>query len=93
MECLQTKWDTAFLGGEKKERVALIKSLIYGRVEDVLGGACYKRSTKVDLIFKLIFVTIQICCVFVKRSICFVTNEFSVSSEIHLICLPFFTNT
>ncbi len=29
---LQTKWDTSFLGGKERDRVALIKSLIYARV-------------------------------------------------------------
>jgi len=32
----------------KMKRVALIKSLIYLRVEDALGGARYKRSIRVD---------------------------------------------
>jgi len=31
-DCLPTKWDAAFLEGKGKDRVALIKSLIYARV-------------------------------------------------------------
>jgi len=30
-ECIQTKWDAAFLGGKGKDRVALIENLIYKR--------------------------------------------------------------
>ncbi len=55
-----TKGGAAFLGekGMKKKgkkRVELIISLIYKRVEDLLGGAHYKRSIKVDQMCKLIF--------------------------------------
>jgi hypothetical protein len=32
IECLQAKWDTAFLGGKEKDGVSLIKSLIYAKV-------------------------------------------------------------
>jgi len=48
MECLQTKWDAAFLGGKGKDRVTLIKSFFTQELEEVLGGAGYKRSIKVD---------------------------------------------
>ncbi len=42
-ECLQTKWDTAFLGGKGKDKVALIKSLIYVSVGiGARRGALYK---------------------------------------------------
>ncbi len=46
-ECLQTKWDAAFLGRNGKDRVALIKSLLYIRVEKGAGGARYKKSKEV----------------------------------------------
>jgi len=44
------------LGGKEKavrvkvKRVALIKSLIYTRVEDALGGLLNERSIKIDQI-------------------------------------------
>jgi len=43
MECFSTKQDAAFLGGKGKNKVALIKSLIYARVGSDACGAHYKR--------------------------------------------------
>ncbi len=59
-ECLQMKLEAAFLflGGKGKDRVVIIKSLIYARVGrgtwKELEGVHYKRSTKVDQMCKLI---------------------------------------
>jgi hypothetical protein len=42
-ECLETKWDTALFEWKGKDRVALIKSLIWTRVGRGTWGAHYKR--------------------------------------------------
>jgi len=39
-QCLQTKWDAELFGWERKDRVALIRSLSYPRLKRVR----YKRS-------------------------------------------------
>jgi len=46
-ECFQQKEMQPFLGGNGKDRVVLIKSLLYTRVEKGAGGAGYKRSKEV----------------------------------------------